>query len=82
MTVTLTGFILKEVLLLQEKSNCKQKQLNLKSKMKRCILFFVNSLISEEENYEVLSIVQYHEETPFEAQIYSHCKLIYIYTFF
>ena len=37
--------------------------------------FFVNSLISEEENYEVLSIVQYHEETSFEAQIYSLCKL-------
>ena len=63
MTVTLTGFILKEVLLLSEKSIV-NKNNELKVKNEEMYSFFVNSSISDEENYEVSSIVQYHEETP------------------
>ena len=47
MTVTLTGFILKEVLLLQEKQIENNK---LKVENEEVYSFFVNSFISDEEN--------------------------------
>ena len=65
-----------------KKNQIVNKNNELKVKNEEMYSFFVNSFISDEENYEVLSIVQYQEETPFHAQIHSLCKLIQIYTFF